>query len=59
MWHVFPETDTNYHIDNSTCHCAPSVQVLENGDLMVVHNAFSETDQKWIAAEEFIFEKTQ
>lgn len=40
IWHVLPCNDLKEHDESSTCSCDPTVEVLENSDLMVIHNAF-------------------
>lgn len=39
-WHLLPINDIKEHEELSTCHCFPDVEILENGDLMIIHNAF-------------------
>ena len=38
--HILPINDLKIHIENSTCHCSPEVQLLDNGYLLVIHNAY-------------------
>ena len=38
--HILPVNDLEEHEELSTCKCRPEVEILENGDLMVVHNSF-------------------
>lgn len=38
--HITPVNDLKEHLDNSTCECLPEVQILEDGDIMVIHNAY-------------------
>lgn len=39
-WHITPVNDLKPHEDLSTCHCGPAAEIHENGDMMIVHNAF-------------------
>jgi len=39
-WHILPINDLKEHEDLSTCECEPKVEIQENGDLLIVHNAF-------------------
>lgn len=41
MIHIVPINDLMEHEDSSVCPCCPSVEILENGDLMVIHNAYT------------------
>lgn len=38
--HILPINDLKEHEEKSTCHCEPSVEILDNGDLLVIHNSF-------------------
>lgn len=40
MWYILPVNDLKEHIEESTCECGPRVQVLENGEILIIHNAF-------------------
>lgn len=40
IWHVLPINDIQEHEEDSTCKCNPTAEVLENGDIMLVHNSF-------------------
>ena len=37
---ILPVNDIEDHIENSTCECCPTVEILENGDLIIIHNSF-------------------
>lgn len=37
---VIPINDTEEHIDSTTCKCKPRVDILENGDIIIVHNSY-------------------
>lgn len=38
--HVVPKDDTGEHVLKSTCSCDPTAEVIENGHMLIVHNAF-------------------
>jgi len=38
--HVIPTNDKKPHIKNECCSCKPSVIIVENGNRIIVHNAF-------------------
>lgn len=40
IFHVLPENDSEPHLQESTCVCQPRVIVVENGNMIIVHNAF-------------------
>lgn len=40
MWHIYPVNDLEPHELKSTCHCQPAAQMMEFGDMMIVHNSF-------------------
>lgn len=39
-WHLLPTNDLKPHEETSTCGCEPNVEILENGDMMIIHNSF-------------------
>lgn len=39
IWHILPLNDLIEHIEESTCECFPDVEILENGDILIVHNS--------------------
>lgn len=39
-WHILPVADIEPHDESSTCKCEPAVQVMEFGDLIIIHNSF-------------------
>lgn len=39
-WHILPQNDTEPHDESSTCKCEPGCQVMEFGDIIIVHNSF-------------------
>ena len=40
MINILPINDLEEHEELSTCKCNPSVEILDNGDIMILHNAF-------------------
>ena len=42
--HILPINDLEEHKELSTCKCNPEMQVLENGDMMIVHNSFDKRE---------------
>ena len=40
--HVYPVNDLDPHDTESAgdCPCGPSMETLENGDILIVHNAY-------------------
>lgn len=38
--HVIPLKDIKEHVKETTCLCLPKIEVLDNGDLLVIHNAY-------------------
>jgi len=38
--HILPVNDIKEHEEKSTCECYPEVEILENGDIMIIHNAY-------------------
>ncbi len=40
IWHILPNNDLEEHLEKSVCHCSPRSEVLENGDILITHNAF-------------------
>lgn len=51
MWHVVPISDIKPHIPESCCECEPDVEILENGEIMIVHDKFEDSGQEWVALE--------
>lgn len=39
IWHILPINDLIEHEERSTCDCNPSVEIIEGGDLMIIHTA--------------------
>jgi hypothetical protein len=40
IWHILPINDIKPHEELSNCHCSPSSEILDNGDIMITHNSF-------------------
>lgn len=40
MIHILPINDLKEHTEDTTCECCPTIEVLEDGDIMVIHNAY-------------------
>lgn len=56
-WHIIPINDLEEHEDRSTCKCMPSLEMLENGDMLFVHNSYDERELR--EEQEFIIEVKQ
>lgn len=44
IWHILPLNDLEEHLEKSTCKCTPNVELLEDGDLLVIHNSFDKRE---------------
>ncbi len=53
IWHILPNNDIDEHTEDSTCKCLPKTELLENGDLMIVHNSFDRRE----VIEKLIYDK--
>lgn len=40
IWHVLPNNDIDVHEESSTCKCNPKVEIMDNGDTLILHDAF-------------------
>ena len=40
IWHILPTNDIDTHEESTICKCEPKLEILENGDIMIIHNAF-------------------
>ena len=40
IWHILPNNDLKLHEESSACDCQPRVEWQENGDLILIHNAY-------------------
>lgn len=39
-WHVTPTNDLQPHEESTTCKCEPKVEIMESGDMLVIHNSY-------------------
>ena len=46
IWHILPVNDLEQHTEDSTCKCNPELQIIDNGDMMIVHNSFDKRELK-------------
>ena len=40
MIHVTPINDLKGHSEDSTCECNPKCEILENGEILIIHNSY-------------------
>ena len=40
MIHILPVNDLKEHEELTTCECNPRIEILDNGEIMVVHNSY-------------------
>jgi len=40
IYHILPINDIEEHEEKSTCKCNPISEILENCDMLIVHNSF-------------------
>lgn len=45
MINVLPNNDIKPHTEDTTCECHPAI-IFENGEMIVVHNAFDRRERK-------------
>jgi|AntDeeMinimDraft_6_1070357.scaffolds.fasta_scaffold60300_2 hypothetical protein len=38
--HILPINDIEPHDEATTCKCNPTVEILADGEMMIVHNSF-------------------
>ena len=50
-WHILPVNDIKKHIQHEECWCDPRIEVMDNGDRLVIHNS---KDQR-----EFLIERIE
>lgn len=43
--HILPINDIKPHEEATTCKCKPTVEILQDGEMMVVHNSFDGREQ--------------
>lgn len=44
IWHILPCNDLKDHKECSTCDCEPKAEVLENEDVLIIHNSFDQRE---------------
>jgi len=44
IWHILPINDLEEHKELSTCKCKPKAEVLEDGDMLIIHNSFDKRE---------------
>jgi len=40
IWHILPINDLVEHTEKSTCDCKPTAEIVEGGDMLIIHNAY-------------------
>jgi len=45
IYHILPTNDLEPHEESSTCKCLPEVEVIDNGDMLIIHNSFDGREQ--------------
>ena len=40
MIHILPLNDLKEHEELTTCECKPRIEILDDGEIMVVHNSY-------------------
>lgn len=40
VWHILPIDDLKEHEEESTCECCPSVEIVDGGDMLIIHNSY-------------------
>ena len=40
MVHILPINDLKEHEESTTCECKPKIEILEDGEIMVIHNSY-------------------
>jgi len=38
--HILPINDLKEHEELTTCECEPKIDILDNGDMLIIHNSF-------------------
>ena len=46
MYHVLPINDIKSHQEESSCICSPTVEIVESGDMLIIHNSFDGRENK-------------
>jgi hypothetical protein len=52
MWNILPINDIKEHTNDSACECKPVIQIMQNGDLLCIHNAWDGREYKEALIEE-------
>ena len=39
IWHIIPVDDTMIHEESMDCDCRPSMEVMEDNEVFITHNA--------------------
>jgi len=42
--HIIPINDLKEHTEESMCECEPEVEIIESGDIMIIHNAYDDRE---------------
>jgi hypothetical protein len=45
-WNILPCNDLKEHTNDSTCECKPRVEIMEDGDLLCIHNSWDGREYK-------------
>ena len=40
MIHILPVNDLKEHEELTTCECKPRIEILDDGEIMVIHNSY-------------------
>ena len=40
VWHVLPTNDLVIHKEDGSCKCNPNIKTYDNGNVLIIHNAF-------------------
>jgi len=40
VWHILPVEDIEEHDEHVACKCDPRIEVVDNGDILIIHNSF-------------------
>lgn len=40
IWHILPINDLKEHQEESTCECEPKSEILDSGDILIIHNSY-------------------
>jgi hypothetical protein len=43
IWSILPINDLKEH-EADGCHCGPRVEMCDNGDMMIIHNAYDKRE---------------